>query len=52
MIIDHPMPWQVRWHLRRTGHELARFNRGITVPLGSFDRGWLIVCDCGKVWAW
>lgn len=38
------------WHLIKLGHSI-RVNRHITVDMGDPSRGWLFVCECGKVWA-
>lgn len=45
-------PWRIRFHLRRTGHVLVRYNPFITVPM--FDpsaRGIYAKCSCQKEWA-
>jgi hypothetical protein len=38
------------WHVWHLGHSV-RTNRMISVPLGDPSKGWLHVCECGKVWA-
>ena len=38
------------WHLIRLGHSI-RVNRNVSVPLRDRSKGWLFVCECGRVWA-
>ena len=52
MAAEVRLPWRVRFHLWRTGHELAVVNSGITVPMWDISaKGVLIVCKCGTGWA-
>jgi hypothetical protein len=36
------------WHVYRHGHTVT-VNRGITLPMGATDKGWLYKCECGGV---
>jgi hypothetical protein len=47
------LPWVVRWHLWRTGHTIVRTRRvGRWVDTDITTLGLLIVCECGKEWAY
>lgn len=39
----------IMWWHRKQGHKQTESQ--VTVPLFAFDRGILVRCDCGEVWA-